>query len=61
MEQLKELPEKVKYVIIKYSEILQNNDSYINCKSFKNELNALGYDFDYYMDANHPISIKQLI
>ncbi len=42
------LPDNVKEVIDKYSEL---NESYENCKNMLKELQPLGYHFDWYLDA----------
>ena len=55
-EYLELLPENIKEIVLKYSEL---DNTYQNCNNLLNELKPLGYIFDYYLDAE-PYNLRKI-
>lgn len=53
------LPEDVKAALSRFEDREQENmDGYANCKKLEEELNAIGYEIDWYLDAE-PFDLRK--
>ena len=53
------LPQDVQKCLEKWGEKLDHDQSYDNCRGFLEEVEKLGYTFDYYLDAM-PYNLRKL-